>query len=93
MDEEVKEWFVKAMNKLIENKDEVLENMKVSLEIYSDTEGIQQEISASESRMVELTDLVDGLIYENSRVVQDQRRHTKKSMIGIHRSTRSLNKN
>lgn len=70
-DEEVKEWFVIATNKLIENKYEVIENMKVLLVMCSDTEDIQQEISASEIRIVELTDLVDRLIYENSRVVQN----------------------
>lgn len=77
-DEEVKEWFVIATNKLIENKDEVIENMKVLLVMCSDTEDIQQEISASETRMVELTDLVDSLIYENSRVVQDQKTYQEK---------------
>lgn len=77
-DEEVKEWFVIATNKLIENKDEVIENMKVLLVMCSNTEDIQQEISASETRMVELTDLVDSLIYENSRVVQDQKTYQEK---------------
>ena len=77
-DEEVKEWFVIATNKLIENKDEVIENMKVLLVMCSDTEDIQQEISASETRMVELTDLVDSVIYENSRVVQDQKTYQEK---------------
>lgn len=77
-DEEVKEWFVIATNKLIENKDEVIENMKVLLVMCSDTEDIQQEISDSETRMVELTDLVDSLIYENSRVVQDQKIYQEK---------------
>ena len=48
------------------------------LVMCSDTEDIQQEISASETRMVELTDLVDSLIYENSRVVQDQKTYQEK---------------
>lgn len=77
-DEEVKEWFISAINKLIENKDEVIENMKVLLEICSDTKSIQEEITASKSRMVELSDLVDSLVYENAKVAQDQMAYQEK---------------
>lgn len=45
-EEEVKEWFISAINKLIENQDEVIENMKVLLEMYSDTEDIQKKYQA-----------------------------------------------
>lgn len=77
-DEEVKEWFISAINKLIENKDDVIENMKVLLEICSDTKSIQEEITASKSRMVELSDLVDSLVYENAKVAQDQMAYQEK---------------
>lgn len=52
--------------------------MKVLLEICSNTDDIQIEISTSKERMVELSNLVDGLVYENAKVVQDQTAYQEK---------------
>lgn len=69
---------MKALNLLIEEKEECIDNLKELIEdaCQTDDQEVQQE--SLETEMELLTEKLNNLIRENTRVVQDQEEYQKK---------------
>lgn len=69
---EIKDAFVQAVNQLIGNKEEILNNIVVLKQRLTDTGSLEKERDALELDLNMLADKVQQLIAENARVVQNQ---------------------
>lgn len=69
---EIKDAFVQAVNQLIGNKEEILNNIVVLKERLTDTEAMEEERDRLSTDLNLLADKVQQLIAENARVAQNQ---------------------
>ncbi|HEM4769118.1 TPA: recombinase family protein [Streptococcus suis] len=76
-EEEVKQWFVSAINQVIDNKIEVIDNLSVLLSIGS-LEEIDEQIKVLETEAEVVSQLVANLISENAIIRQDQDKYLDK---------------
>lgn len=75
---EIKDAFVHAVNQLIGNKEEILNNIVVLKQQLTDTASLEKERDALELDLNMLADQVQQLIAENARVAQDQEEYSRK---------------
>lgn len=71
-EDEVKEAFVKALNMLLDEKDEILANIKLISKTLCYTSDLEKKKDASEQELAMIVDMTQNLISENARVAQDQ---------------------
>lgn len=71
-DDEVKEIFVTATNKLIEIKDEIIENFKEVKKLLFGTSELSEEQEQLENELNQLADEINAIINENARIALDQ---------------------
>ncbi len=76
--EEIKEVFVKAVNDMVQNKAEIIANLRAGIEISSDMTELEKQRDEHKADMVLLADVVERLIAENARIAQDQKEYNKK---------------
>ncbi|WP_105182402.1 recombinase family protein [Streptococcus suis] len=76
-EEEVKQWFVLAVNQVIDNRFEVIDNLSVLLSIGS-LEVIDEQIKVLETEAEVVSQLVANLVSENAIIRQDQDKYLKK---------------
>ncbi|HEM3533102.1 recombinase family protein [Streptococcus suis] len=76
-EEEVKQWFVLAVNQVIDNRFEVIDNLSVLLSIGS-LEVIDEQIKVLETEAEVVSQLVANLVSENAIIKQDQDKYLKK---------------
>lgn len=76
-EKEIKQWFVLAVNQVIENKDEIIDNIKVLCSIGS-LEGIDNQIKELETETEILSQMVSRLVIENASTLQDQDEYQSK---------------
>ncbi|HEL1556074.1 TPA: recombinase family protein [Streptococcus suis] len=76
-EEEVKQWFVLAVNQVIDNRLEVIDNLSVLLSIGS-LEVIDEQIKVLETEAEVVSQLVANLVSENAIIRQDQDKYLKK---------------
>lgn len=76
-EEEVKLWFVSAVNQLLDNKLEVIDNLSVLLSIGS-LEVIDEQIKVLETEAEVVSQLVANLVSENAIISQDQDKYLDK---------------
>lgn len=76
-EEEVKQWFVLAVNQVIDNRFEVIDNLSVLLSIGS-LEVIDEQIKILETEAEVVSQLVANLVSENAIIRQDQDKYLKK---------------
>lgn len=76
-EEEVKQWFVLALNEVIENKDEIIDNIKVLCSI-DNLEGIEYQIMELENEADILRQMVSRLVMENASTLQNQDEYQSK---------------
>ena len=69
---DIKDAFVQAVNQLIGNKEEILNNIVVLKQRLTDIGSLEKERDALELDLNMLADKVQQLIAENARVVQNQ---------------------
>ncbi|GGE26786.1 recombinase family protein [Streptococcus himalayensis] len=72
IENEVKQWFIEAMNQVIENKAEILANLEALRKVVANTSELDSEISRLETELTDLTSEVEQLISDNTRTIQDQ---------------------
>lgn len=77
-EEEIKDAFVRAVNQLINNKEEILSNITLLKNRLTDTEALDQERDALGFDLNMLAEQVQQLIAENARVAQDQTEYDRK---------------
>ncbi len=71
-EQEVKDAFVSAFNKLIGNSEEVITNLKLIRKTLTNTKGLEQELTEYESIMRGAAENVQQLITENAHTAQNQ---------------------
>ncbi|MBY5009454.1 recombinase family protein [Streptococcus suis] len=76
-EEEVKQWFVSAVNQVLDNKLEVIDNLSVLLSIGS-PEVIDEKIKILETEAEVVSQLVANLVSENAIISQDQDKYLNK---------------
>lgn len=75
---EIKDAFVQAVNQLIGNKEEILNNIVVLKQRLTDTGSLEKERDALELDLNMLADQVQQLIVENAQVAQNQEEYSRK---------------
>lgn len=71
-EDDINEAFVRAANRLIENKEEILNSITLLKERLTDTEAMEEERDRLSTDLNLLADKVQQLIAENARVAQNQ---------------------
>jgi FtsZ-binding cell division protein ZapB len=77
-EEDIKAIFVKAVNKLVGNKDEIISNIQLIREQLCDTANLESEQDRLNQDLIALTDMTENCIAENARVSQDQTEYQKR---------------
>lgn len=77
-EDEIKELFIKALGKLLSDKDEVIENLTLLRETVSDTSGLEQQLTVTETEMTLLAEMVQDAVSENAHKAQDQTAYAEK---------------
>ncbi len=71
-EEEVKEAFIKALNELLDGKDEILANVQLIKRTLCNTTDLEKQKNALEQELDVIVDMTQNTISENAKVVQDQ---------------------
>ncbi len=77
-EKEIKEAFVKVVNKLLKGKDDILENIRLVRGQICDTAELEVEGQRLMEEMNMLSDRVQKCISENARIAQDQTDYQKR---------------
>ena len=75
--EDIENRFIKVVNSLIENKDEVIENLETIRKTLCDTTLLLKEKNELSQKLVEQVEQIQELIEVNSRVAQNQEEYQK----------------
>ncbi|HGI3874445.1 TPA: recombinase family protein [Streptococcus agalactiae] len=76
-EEEVIQWFISAVNQVLDNRIEVIDNLYVLLSI-GNLEVIDEQIKVLETESEVVSQLVANLVSENAIIRQDQDKYLKK---------------
>ena len=76
-EEEIKELFVKALNSLVEVKENVIAELRSLFDSVCQTEELMEEHGKIEQELCVLAERIEILIQENARVAQDQNAYLK----------------
>ena len=76
-EEEIKRIFVKALNSLVEVKENVIANLQVLIDSVCKTGELMEERDKVEQELHGLAERLETLIRENARVAQDQTAYLK----------------
>ncbi|WP_026765479.1 recombinase family protein [Selenomonas ruminantium] len=77
-EKEIKEAFVKVVNKLLKGKTDMLENIRLVQKQICDTSDLEAESQRLMDEMNALSDRVQKCISENARIAQDQTDYQKR---------------
>ncbi len=75
---EIKEAFIKAVNRLLKGKDDILGNLRLVQEQICDTSELEGESQNLMEELQMLSDMMQKIISENARIVQDQTDYQKR---------------
>lgn len=78
VEEEIKSAFIKAVNKLLKDKNDLLENIWLVQEQICDTTELEAESKRLMNELQVLSDMVQSCINENARIAQDQTDYQKR---------------
>jgi hypothetical protein len=76
-EEDVKQAFLAAFNKLMEGRDELMDNCRIALSALCDTESIDTELETLRQEIEVVAELSRKAIYENAHVAKDQEEWAK----------------
>ena len=79
MEEEVKTVFLKSLNKLLANRDELIENVKLICDKLTDTSELEAEKEKYAEEMSLVADMVQAAMLENARIALDQEEYRQKN--------------
>ena len=77
-EEEVKGWFVIAVNKLILEKDEIIQNVEQVKAVLCDAIKMKEDLEHLKERLTSVTKMMHEYISENARVALNQEQYEKK---------------
>jgi hypothetical protein len=69
---EVKQWFVKAVNQLVGNKDEIIRNFEAIKDSVFDSSDDEAKLKSLETERLEIIKNMDRLTAENASMAMDQ---------------------
>lgn len=76
-EDEIKDWFVAAINKVISNKDEIIQNLEMLLDAEKSSD-LERRLGDLETEVEVVTQMVSTLVKENAIMPQDQDVYQKK---------------
>jgi site-specific DNA recombinase len=76
-DDEIKQYFVSAVNKLLAEKDEIISSFAVIKDKVFDTSALTAERDELQNEMLVVSELMQQCIYENAHVALDQAEYQK----------------
>ena len=79
MEEEVKAVFLKSLNKLLANRDELIENVKLICDKLTNTSELEAEKEKYAGEMSLVADMVQAAMLENARIALDQEEYRQKN--------------
>lgn len=71
-EDEVKNYFIKALNKLLSGRDEVIENIELIRQTICDSSALEKERDAKQDELRLTVEISNRLVAENARVAQNQ---------------------
>lgn len=71
-EEQIKGWFIQALNSFTEDRAEVIENVQTELERLTDVQELDDKIRELSAELNVVADMMNEMIAENARVAQDQ---------------------
>lgn len=77
-EEEIKQMFLKALNTLVDAKDETIENLQGLIDTVCRTDALVTEQESLEQELGIIAENLTNIIRENARVAQDQKEYAKK---------------
>ena len=77
-DDEIQRWIVLALNKVIDNRKEIIGNIKLLMKMIKEDRVLDDEIIQVEEKLENIRADVEKLIITNSKIVQDQEEYTRK---------------
>ena len=77
-EDEVKEIFVRAFNRLVTEKKEIIANAELICKTITNTKGMEEEKQKLEDELVMLAERSEAMIAENARVAQNQESYQKR---------------
>lgn len=78
MEYEIKEYFIKALNRLITEKDEIIANTEMIQKMLCDNSELEAKRDALQEEIAVTVELTQNAVGENARVAQDQDDYNKR---------------
>ncbi len=75
---EIKEYFIKALNRLITEKDEIIANTEMIQKMLCDNSELEAKRDALQEEIAVTVELTQNAVAENARVAQDQDDYNKR---------------
>ena len=76
-EEEIKEAFVMAFNRLVTERDEIIANARLVRQILCDTTTLAEERAKLQQELAVLVEMTEKCIRENARIAQNQEEYQK----------------
>ena len=77
-DDEIQRWIVSALNKVIDNRKEIIGNIKLLMKMIKEDRALDDAIIQLEGKLENIRTDVEKLIIMNSKIAQDQEEYTRK---------------
>ena len=77
-EDEIKAAFVRALNSLLSERDEIEENISEICGILCDNSGLETERGRLEQELAVIVEMTQNAVAENARVAQDQKEYRKR---------------
>lgn len=71
-EEEIKGWFISAMNQLLSNRDEIIANTELLIDMAKDTSSLENKIEDLEHHLESIRQEIENLVDKNARESQNQ---------------------
>ncbi|MGP1575835.1 zinc ribbon domain-containing protein [Selenomonas sp.] len=76
-EEEIKEAFVMAFNRLVTERDEIIANARLVRQTLCDTTALAEEKAKMQQELAVLVEMTEKCIRENARIAQNQEEYQK----------------
>lgn len=83
-EDEIKQYFIKAVNQYLSERDVMVENAQMILELLSDTTELERQLDESAVKMNALVEQTENIVAENAHVAIDQEVYNERynSLVG-----------
>ena len=77
-EDEIKLWFISALNKLLDCRDEVIANLEAMSDMLFATDALEAESQRLQAELEMVGEMIHRAIAENARVAQDQQEYKRR---------------